>query len=320
MKENDKSINSKIEEFLNSDNSDNKTDLESLSANVEEIKTVDDELLKSVKQMVSNTPDEKEIDEMTFGRVEVIYNQNPKISDKYNKLIEDAKIDETKHMSDKELIEKLNKFEKERLNLSENFTYLDGTYNISEIRSLIEASLFVVGSDGITINDIKKIVNVPIAIINTIIDEMIDFYKKNKNSGLLIAQYGNKFKFVTKSEHNEKIGLIVNKKTRKPMSEGVIETLSIIAYNQPCTKSTIEKIRSKDCTNTIHKLLEFGLIESDGKSDAIGKPWLYSVTQKFFDLYGIKSLNELPPINREFKNYDDNNMNEDKESEYNEYE
>ena len=307
----------KIDQLLNSEN---KTDLETLSANLDEIQTVDNELLNSVKEMVGTTPKQAEIEEMTFGRFEIIYNSNEKISDKYNKLIEDSKIDETKHIEDNELIQKLNKFEKERLNLTNNFSYLDGSYNISEIRSLIEASLFVVGSEGITINDIKKIVNIPIAIINTIIDEMIDYYKKNKNSGLLIAQYGNKFKFVTKSEHNEKIGLIVNKKTRKPMSEGVIETLSIIAYNQPCTKSTIEKIRSKDCTNAIHKLIEFGLIESDGKSDAIGKPWLYSVTQKFFDLYGIKSLNELPPINREFKNYDDNNLNEDKDSQYTEYE
>lgn len=317
MSNNYKELNSKINEIINSEN---KTDLESLSANIDEIQNVDNDLLNSVKQMVGKNTKEQDEEEMTFGRVEVIYNSSNKIVDKYNKLNEDVKIDETKHISDKELIEKLNKFEKERLNLKENFSYLDDSYNISEIRSLIEASLYVVGSEGITINDIKKIVNIPIAIINSIIDEMIEYYKKNKNSGLLITQYGNKFKFVTKSEHNEKIGLIVNKKTRKPMSEGVIETLSIIAYNQPCTKSTIEKIRSKDCTNTIHKLLEFGLIESDGKSDAIGKPWLYSVTQKFFDLYGIKSLNELPPINREFKNYDDNNLNEDRDAQYNEYE
>lgn len=317
MSNNYKELNSKINEIINSEN---KTDLESLSANIDEIENVDNDLLNSVKQMVGKNTKEQNEEEMTFGRVEVIYNSSNKIVDKYNKLNEDVKIDETKHISDKELIEKLNKFEKERLNLKENFSYLDDSYNISEVRSLIEASLYVVGSEGITINDIKKIVNIPIAIINSIIDEMIEYYKKNKNSGLLITQYGNKFKFVTKSEHNEKIGLIVNKKTRKPMSEGVIETLSIIAYNQPCTKSTIEKIRSKDCTNTIHKLLEFGLIESDGKSDAIGKPWLYSVTQKFFDLYGIKSLNELPPINREFKNYDDNNLNEDRDAQYNEYE
>lgn len=317
MSNNYKELNNKINEIINSEN---KTDLESLSANIDEIQNVDNDLLNSVKQMVGKTTKEQDEEEMTFGRVEVVYNSSNKIVDKYNKLNEDVKIDETKHISDKELIEKLNKFEKERLNLKENFSYLDDSYNISEVRSLIEASLYVVGSEGITINDIKKIVNIPIAIINSIIDEMIEYYKKNKNSGLLITQYGNKFKFVTKSEHNEKIGLIVNKKTRKPMSEGVIETLSIIAYNQPCTKSTIEKIRSKDCTNTIHKLLEFGLIESDGKSDAIGKPWLYSVTQKFFDLYGIKSLNELPPINREFKNYDDNNLNEDRDAQYNEYE
>ncbi len=317
MNDNIKNLNDKIDELLNKENN---TDLESLSANLDEIQTVDNDLLNSVKKIVNNSPSEQQIEEMTFGRYEVIYNNNEKVIDKYNKVIEDVKIDENKPLPDNELLKNLNKFEKERLNLANNFNYLEGSYNISEIRSLIEASLFVLGSEGISINDIKKIVNVPIAIINTIIEEMIDYYKKNKNSGLLITQYGNKYKFVTKAEYNEKIGLIINKKTKKPLSDGVIETLSIIAYNQPCTKSTIEKIRSKDCTTTIHKLLEFGLIEADGKSDAIGKPWLYSVTQKFFDLYGIKSLNELPPINREFKNYDTNNVNEDPDAQYNEYE
>ncbi len=174
---------------------------------------------------------------------------------------------------------------------------------ISEARSLIEACLFVLGSEGLNAYDIKKVTELPLAIVHSILDEMVEYYSKNANSGIYLVQYGNKYKFVSKKEHFEKIGLVLNKKERKPLSDSVLETLAVIAYNQPCTKSTIENIRQKNCFNAIQRLEEIGLIEANERSDAIGKPWLYTLTQKFFDTYGIKSLTELPPINRGNKNY-----------------
>lgn len=257
----------------------------------------------------NNIESEEITDEMLFGKYEIVYNDGNKIQEKYSKLIEDTKINEFKHEDAEITINKIksdiNKYENERDNIQKFLKHNDKEIKISEARSLIEACLFVLGTDGLNAYDIKKVTDLPLAIVNNILDEMTNYYAKNKNSGLLLVQYGNRYKFVTKSQHYNFISMVLNKKERKALSDSVLETLAIIAYNQPCTKSTIEKIRNRSCINAIERLKDLGLIEADERSEAIGKPWLYSVTQKFFDLYGIKSLSELPMINRDDKYYSD---------------
>ena len=75
-----------------------------------------------------------------------------------------------------------------------------------------------------------------------------------------------------------------------------LETLSIIAYKQPVTKSEIEKIRGVNCDYTIQKLLDKELIEIEGKSEKVGRPLIYGTSVKFMDYFGINSLNQLPTI------------------------
>ena len=279
-------------------------DFESLVADLSSDKISDDELINLANQD----------NDLSLGEYKIVYNTETKPDEIYANLKEDSKINEVQHDNDELILknaEKFASFESERQELATFYQHNDFNVDVSYVRGLIEASIYVLGSDGINLYDLRKTVNLPVAIIKSILDEMVSYYAKNPNSGLLLVQYGNKFKFVTKSQYNSQIGLIINKTVKKPLSEAAIETLSIIAYNQPCTKSTIEKIRNKDSNNAIQRLLELGLIETDGKSDAIGKPWLYSVSQKFFDIYGIKSLSELPPIDRQSKVYTDNAKEEE---------
>lgn len=244
-----------------------------------------------------------------FGKYEIIYSDGSNNIEKYTKLIENEKINKVEHEPATTTINKIkssiDRFPEERSQIQQFLTSNDKEAKVSEIRGLIEASLFVLGSEGLNSYDLKKVTGLPLSIINNILEEMVYYYQKNKDSGLKIAQYGNRYKFVTKPQYTENIGLVLNKKERKPISDSVLETLAIIAYNQPCTKGTIEKIRNKSSINAIERLKELGLIEADERSEAIGKPWLYSVTQKFFDMYGIKSLSELPILNRDSKNYND---------------
>ncbi|MDE5651602.1 MAG: SMC-Scp complex subunit ScpB, partial [Ureaplasma sp.] len=262
----------------------------------------------------SNTIEDKsEIEKKLFGSYQINYqNKKNKQTEKYTKLEEDSKIDSLKFPDNELTIEKvrskINQYENERHEIQKFLEFSNKTMKISEARSLIEACLFVLGSEGLNAYDIKKVTELPLAIVHNILDEMMEYYSKNVNSGIYLVQYGNKYKFVSKKEHFGKIGLVLNKKERKPLSDSVLETLAVIAYNQPCTKSTIENIRQKNCFNAIQRLEQIGLIEANERSDAIGKPWLYTLTQKFFDTYGIKSLTELPPINRGDKNYQVNEI------------
>lgn len=73
-----------------------------------------------------------------------------------------------------------------------------------------------------------------------------------------------------------------------------METLSIIAYKQPISKSEIESIRGVNCDYAVQKLLDKGLVEIKGKADTIGRPMLYGTSQKFMEYFGINDLSELP--------------------------
>lgn len=273
--------------------------------------TLDDkEAIKNANELLKKKkPIEIERAKEPFGKYEIIYNEGSDVPEKYTKLVENEKINENKHEPVEVTINKIkasaDKFPEERAQIQEFLASNGKEAKISEVRGLIEASLFVLGEDGLNAYDLKKVTGLSLSIVNNILEEMVYYYQKNKDSGLKIVQYGNRYKFVTKPQYAEDIGLVLNKKERKPLSDSILETLAIIAYNQPCTKGAIEKIRHKSSVNAIERLKELGLIEADERSEAIGKPWLYSVTQKFFDMYGIKSLSELPVINREDKNYND---------------
>lgn len=211
-----------------------------------------------------------------FGKYEIIYNEGSNVPEKYTKLIENEKINENKHEPVEVTINKIkasaDRFPEERAQIQQFLASNNKEAKVSEIRGLIEASLFVLGAEGLNAYDLKKVTGLPLSIINNVLEEMILYYQKNKDSGLKIAQYGNRYKFVTKPQYTENIGLVLNKKERKPLSDSVLETLAIIAYNQPCTKGTIEKIRNRSSINAIERLKELGLIEADERSEAIGKP------------------------------------------------
>src|SRR5690606_32703282 len=85
--------------------------------------------------------------------------------------------------------------------------------------------------------------------------------------------------------------------SNKRLSIAQMETLSIIAYKQPVTKSEVEQIRGVNCDYSIQKLLEKELVAIRGKADSVGKPLLYGTSRKFMDYFGINSLKELPHPN-----------------------
>lgn len=163
-------------------------------------------------------------------------------------------------------------------------------------KSVIESILYTVGSDGVELSNIKKILNIPTQDIKNILKELATDYSNNENCGLTIKMFGEKYYLLTKEANHEYIAKLVDVKNRNPLTPALLETLAIVAYNQPCTRSKIEEIRNMDPTFAVDRLIELGLIENLGRAETPGNPFLYGVTQKFFELFGIKSLKELPPI------------------------
>lgn len=102
------------------------------------------------------------------------------------------------------------------------------------------------------------------------------------------------YQFLTKPAYQASIGILLKQKSKKRLSTSALETIAIIAYKQPITKSQVEQIRGVNCDYAIMRLLEKELIEIKGKSDGVGKPVLYGTSQKFMDYFGINDLKELP--------------------------
>jgi len=120
-------------------------------------------------------------------------------------------------------------------------------------------------------------------------------YKEN-NTAIELVNINNGYQFLTKKPFHPIVNLLQLQRAKKKLSQAALETLAVVAYKQPVTKTEIEQIRGVNCDYSIQKLLEKELISIAGKSDTVGKPLLYSTSGQFMDYFGINSINELPHL------------------------
>ena len=160
---------------------------------------------------------------------------------------------------------------------------------------ILEGLLFVTGEEGLSLDDIQKLLEVPKEEVGALIEE----YKKSledEKRGLKLVYLGNKYKLTTKEEHKKYYELLVDKVVSSTLSQSALEVLAIIAYNEPITVGQIDEIRGVSSRDMVRKLLFRGLIDLAGKSDLPGRPMLYKTTDKFLDYFNLSSIKELPEI------------------------
>ena len=109
-----------------------------------------------------------------------------------------------------------------------------------------------------------------------------------------LEHLGGGFQFLTKPAYQASISILLKQQSQKRLSTAQLETLSIIAYKQPITKTEIEHIRGVNCDYSIQKLLEKELVAIRGKSDSVGRPLLYGTSGKFMEYFGINAIQDLP--------------------------
>lgn len=120
------------------------------------------------------------------------------------------------------------------------------------------------------------------------------------NFAIEIVEVAEGFQFVTKGAYHHIAGHFLKQLTKRRLSKVALETLAIIAYRQPVSRSEIEQIRGVNADYAIDKLLEKELIEIAGRSTGPGKPLLYTTSGKFMDYFGLKSMEDLPQL-KEFQ-------------------
>ncbi len=109
-----------------------------------------------------------------------------------------------------------------------------------------------------------------------------------------MQEVANGFRLVNASECGPWVRQLLEKSRATRLSKSALETLAVIAYRQPCTRTEIESIRGVSVDSVVRNLVELQLIKAVGRSELPGKPWLFATTNKFLEHFGLNSLSELP--------------------------
>ena len=161
--------------------------------------------------------------------------------------------------------------------------------------NILEAILFAVGEDGLSVEEISNIVEEDEEKVKEELKKLEDSYK---DRGIELKILGNKYKLITKEEYKDYIKKLTEEISNN-LSKSALETLAIIAYNEPITRVQIDEIRGVNSAVMVRNLISKGFIEDIGKSDLPGKPKLYKTTNQFLDYFNLSSKDDLPEFSDE---------------------
>jgi segregation and condensation protein B len=164
----------------------------------------------------------------------------------------------------------------------------------------IEALIFA-SEQGIGVEEIQQLIQaisaekIELSAILAAVNEITEKYE-NLTLAINLVSINGGFQFLTKKTFHPVIAQLQIQRSKKKLSRSALETLAIIAYQQPITKLEIEQIRGVNCDYTVQKLLDKELIVIVGRTETIGKPILYGTSNLFSDYFGINSIADLPQL------------------------
>ncbi|WP_026560261.1 SMC-Scp complex subunit ScpB [Bacillus sp. J37] len=161
--------------------------------------------------------------------------------------------------------------------------------------SIVEALLFASGDEGLSLKQLTMVLEVEEQEVVDIMKELAESYKK-KDRGIELVEVAGQFQLTTKKEHAMYLKKLVESPGNGSLSQAALETLAIVAYKQPITRAEIEEIRGVKTERPIQTLVTKILIKEVGRAEGTGRAILYGTTKEFLEYFGLKSINELPPL------------------------
>lgn len=167
------------------------------------------------------------------------------------------------------------------------------------LQSRIEALLFVVGDDGLTIKQLSQLLGEQEELILQTMNTLRETYEEDLTRGITVKEIAGVYQLITKSEFADTIQRLVENPTAQSLSQASLEVLAIVAYKQPITRVAIEDLRGVKCERPIQTLVSRGLIKEVGRSEGTGRAILYGTTKEFLHYFGLNSIEEMPPLPEE---------------------
>ncbi len=159
---------------------------------------------------------------------------------------------------------------------------------------VLECLLFAVGDEGLTLKQLSEIMEIDEDKTLKLISDLKKEYEDNKR-GIELKILGNKYKLTTKPKYKEYL-VKLSDNVCNTLSKSALETLAIVAYNEPITRLEIDDIRGVNSSSMLRNLVSKGFICDVGKSDLPGRPILYKTTDYFLDYFGLSTKDDLPKI------------------------
>ncbi len=184
--------------------------------------------------------------------------------------------------------------------------------------SIIEGILFVAGN-GVSVAEIAEKLEVSEDAVMEAFNTLKET-KYNEDSGINIIHYKDKIQLCSNPDIAEDISVVLNPIRERALTKTALETVAIIAYQQPITRLEIENIRGVSSDYAIQLLLTHNLIEVVGRKDVVGKPLLFGTTDEFLKRFELESLDQLPKYEELLAQIKVLNAGMDNESIYNEFE
>ncbi|KGX92212.1 segregation and condensation protein B [Pontibacillus halophilus JSM 076056 = DSM 19796] len=166
--------------------------------------------------------------------------------------------------------------------------------------AIVEGLLFAAGDEGLTLKQLAEIMELEDWEVESVLSEL----KESMNShsrGLTIMQSKQHYHLTTKPDYSYYFQRMVESPQASRLSQAALETLAIIAYQQPITRTEVEEVRGVKSERPIQTLVNRNLVEEQGRKDAVGRPRLYGTTRDFLTYFGLTSIEELPPLPEELQ-------------------
>ncbi len=160
----------------------------------------------------------------------------------------------------------------------------------------LEAILFV-ASSPVSVNEMAELLSISPSAIQSELEELRSFLQRHGH-GITILESAGGWRMASAKDVAEIVGAFRETATAQKirLSKAAVETLAVIAYNQPVTRSEIEEIRGVRCERVIETLLSHTLIRIAGRRKGTGSPLLYRTTDRFLETFGVLSISELPTL------------------------
>ncbi len=172
----------------------------------------------------------------------------------------------------------------------------EGQYNLDDLQSCIETLLFY-SDRPISLKKIKEMLEMVEAEDAPLLEalELLKASYQTSAHGFEVAEIAGGYQLRTKPSKAPLLRKLAKVQIQR-LSRGAMETLTIVSYKQPCTKDDIDQVRGVDSSHFIRTLLDRKLIEVSGRSEAAGRPMIYSTTDTFLEVFGLMDLKGLPPL------------------------